>query len=477
MKRIIWFLAIPAVLLNACKDPWEERFNGDILTTRTVWEILDSNGDYGDFVLLLQQTGLDTVLQRNTVFSVYVPERNSLAALADLSPEEIKPILSFHVANSIIYSSDVLESVPVKTIGGKQIFLERKDGEIVLNQDTRLLKGDIRAVNGVVNEIEKVLEIRPNIAEIIENEETFSYIAGFLEEGTEVFFDEQNSLPIGIDSIGRTIYDSLWVTTNDFFSENADIGSEDGSFTIFLAEDILLDTSRNGIYKEGYLATLPRFIIEGIYTEDDLPGELISVSGQKLSLTPGIYGFYRYASNGIAYKLASLEGINIPLSVTWEFTDVSDFDSIRGSRTTDYLPYYDQLQEIRVMEIDGGFSEFAYEIKSGALNRDYLKIGTESGTDADIEFDLPEIIASKYRLTINAVIRAADGALFDAYLNDKLVTAGVNLNGGIYQFEKIELGTVELKEATGNVFRIEIDGSSALKTKCYIDYLLFEPIN
>ena len=238
-----------------------------------------------------------------------------------------------------------------------------------------------------------------------------------------------------------------------------------------------MDTSRNGDFKGGYLATLPRFIINGIYAEDDLPQELISVNGQKLSLSADMYAFFGNASNGLAYTLRNLEGIDIPLTVIWEFTDVSDFDSIRGVRTTNYLAYYDQLQEIRITEIDGDFSEFVYEIKNGPLNRDYLKIGTVSGTDATLEFNLPEIIPGKYRLSINATIRAADGVSFDAYINDNLVSAGVNLNGGTYQFEIIELGVIDLTEAEGNVFVIDIDGSSALKTKCYIDYLLFEPIN
>jgi len=476
MRRLCTVTLFSVFLLNACVDPWEDRFNKEFQTTQTVWELLETNQEYSDFVALLKETELDSILRRSASFSVYIPERTSLESLSGLTTGQKKSILNFHLSNSIVYSSDVIESLSVKTLNGKQIFLERRDGEIILNQTTRLLKGDIRATNGALHEIEQLLELRSNIYEIIQNNVEFSSTADFISEGSEVFFDEENSLPVGLDSIGQTIYDSVWVTTNDFFSQYADLNSEDESYTVFLAEDSLLDSFQNGELKGGYLATLPRFITHGIYTEDDLPQELISVNGQKLFLPGEMYDFYKSASNGLVYKLNSLANIGVPLSVTWEFTDASDFDTIRGIKSTNYLDRIEALEEISVTEIDGDFTEFAYEIKNGALNRDYLKIGTTGGTSATIVFDLPQIIPGKYRLTINAIIRAADGIRYDAYLNGNLISAGNSLNGGTYQFELREIGTVEIMEAEDNVFSMVIDGSNSQLTKCYIDYLLFEPV-
>lgn len=463
-------------MLSACNDPWEDRFNGNIQEGQTIWELLSSNPEYSDFVNLLKETGYDTILNRNTVFTVFVPERSSLQSVLSLDQEEKTTVTGFHLSNSIIYSPDIDNITPLKTLCGKQLFLSKKGNEIYLNQDTRITKADIRASNGVIHEIEKVQQLKPNLLEILESDETLSQISDFILEDSYLVFDRENSLQIGIDSIGQTVYDSVWISTNDFFTQYADLSSEDNAYTLFLAENILLDTSMNGEYKQGYLVTLSKYIINGIQQEDEIEEVLFSVTGIPLTLTTDQYRFYANASNGVIYKLTDLEGTGIPITRTWEFTDISDFDSIRNVRNTDYLEYFDLLQELNVKNLSGGFTEFRYEIKTGTLNKDYLKIGTVSGTDVNLEFNLSDILPGKYFISVNASIRAADGIKYNAYLNDRLLAAGLNFNGGTYAFELREIGMVEIRQASGNTFTIEIDGSSSLNTKCYIDYLLFEPV-
>jgi hypothetical protein len=52
-----------------------------------------------------------------------------------------------------------------------------------------------------------------------------------------------------------------------FLKGYADLSSEDESFTILLADNISLDTSRNGQLKNGYLTSLQSYVFSGIYSE------------------------------------------------------------------------------------------------------------------------------------------------------------------------------------------------------------------
>ena len=476
MKRLLIILLTGSIILAACNDPWEDRFNKDIQTTQTVWEILNQDQDYDEFVQLLKETGYDSILQQSTVFTLFVPENSSLQTLSSLSLEEKTTIIGFHISNSIIYSPDVKGITPVKTLNGKQLFLELVNGEVMVNQDTRIVQGDIRAVNGVIYKIDKVQQIKLNIFELIQSDTSFSHIADFILEGSELIFDEANSLQVGIDSIGQTIYDSVWISTNDFFSQFADLSSEDQSFSVLLADNMALDTTENGAFLDGYLVTLPRYIFKGIFAEDDFNQGLVSVNGRSFAIPESDLSFYANASNGVIYTLNSVDNISIPVSLKWDITNIADFDSIRGIKTTDYIPYLNDMEDLRISSLDGAFLDFKYELKGGLLNGDQLKILTQGGTDASIEIDLCEILPGKYRLSVNALIRVADGITYDAYLNNKLISSSNNFNGGLYKNETREIGEIVVTESTGNVFRINIKDSSSTNRYCFIDYLLFEPI-
>lgn len=476
-KHIVLLILLGGILLWGCKDTWKDRFSGDPGSEMTVWEIISTKDDYQLFDSLLEKSGLDSVLMRNTVFTVFIPTASSLQQLISLSEDELIEELKFHISNSVVYSSDIEGMTMIKTLTGKQLFLEKKNGTILVNQNTPITYADIKAANGVIFEIESVQDVRPNLMDILKQDSDYGYIADYILSGTEVFFDEQNSIPVGIDTLGRTIYDSVWISNNEFFSDYADLSSEDKAFIVFFADNTILDTTQNGDYKEGYLTVLPRFIVRGLYQEDEISEDITTVVGTKLSLGPEKYNLDRKASNGFIYKLTELTDISVPVSVYWDFTAVHDFDSVRGIKSMDYLPYYESLTGMRVVNLEGGFSEFKYELQGGTLNGDYLKISTLGGTSVSLEFDLSDILTSKYMVSINATMRAADGITYDGYINDEMISEDNNFNQGLYSFATREIGEYTFTKSSGNVFRMDIKGDNAVHTKCFIDYLLFEPIN
>jgi len=432
MKKIkIILLGLLVVFATGgCDDPWEDRFDKDAIPESSVWETLLSNPQYSGFVDLLQQTGYDTILQRNTAFSVFVPTGSSFPDANNLTEEQKRNLVSFHISNSVLYSKDIRDGVSQKSLNGKNLFFESAEDGLQINKDVTLEKTDILASNGVIHEINQPLIFRPNLLNFIDQEEEFAYVAEFFEENTSLIFDQENSIPVGINDNGQTVYDTIWRASNDFFDEVADIVSEDQQFTMFLANNVLLDTADQGELKPGYLSGIGGFILDGFYEENDLGGMINAIDGKVLPLQNMEFNPVGRASNGMIYRLSSFAGLAIPKPFEWEITSISDFDSIRDDRMVNYASILDQLQGINVYDIDGTISTFSYAFDPRALNGDYLRIQTVAGTSASMDIHLPDFAPGEYNLQLNAMIRVEDGFTFDVYFNNELIKEDVTLRSG-----------------------------------------------
>ncbi|MCF8378952.1 MAG: fasciclin domain-containing protein [Bacteroidales bacterium] len=479
MKNILFLISgLALLLLNSCNDPWETRFDGNINPAdNTIWETIDANPAYNDFKNLLVETGYDSILKRNATFTVIIPGSEALSQLKDSSASVKKLTLSYHISNDIFFSKEMPLGHKLLTLSGKTLLFEKIGDKLMVNKDAEVTAVDIRSSNGVIHEINKVQLVRPNILEIIYSSPEYSYIADFFAQGTSQIFDQENSIPIGIDENGLTIYDSLWIQSNPFFSVNGNIGSETEQFAIFLANNTLLDTSQAGEYKIGYFAKFAGFLVPGNFDPLNLPEYFISADGSKIELVEGAYEFLQSSSNGPVFEIKDLKYYTIPKKLLWEITSVSDFDSIRGIKSYEYAPIYDQLTQIIFKDFSSGgsLSNAKYEKLTGPLNKDYFKVIPAPGTLVTMDIKLPDIIPGKYNITLRASKRATDGALLDIYLNNALIKSGVSLNGGLYTWEDFDLGDATFSLETGDILTFKF--IDAIKKRLDFDYLIFEPTN
>lgn len=470
-KTFLYLLGL-VLLTGSCSDPWETRFEKGGQPDQTVWQMLSGNGSYSKFRDLLEETGGDTLLQRNTSFTVFVVPDDYFPDLTGLDAGDKAGVAKYHLSNFILYSGNIVNGLTLKTLNGKRLTFTVTGEGYMVNYESLLLRTNLIASNGVIHEIDALQQVRPNLLEYLNQEEEYSYIADFFAEGTEVTFDRDNSVPIGIDEDGQTIYDSVWKQSNVFFTTMADLGSEDAQYTFFLASNELLDTVADGSYKSGYISNLANFIIDGVVFESELPGTFRAVNGFSLDILEGNYMQPVKLSNGWAYAINGFQGMRIPGKFTWEITEVSDFDSIRNIRTAEYASLYDRLQGIKVSELSGTFINLKYDFDPGALNGDYLKIVTESGTTVKIGIHLPDLLPAKYLVRMGGVLRATGGLAFDAYMNGELIGSKLNMNGGDLTWKIMDIGETTITSEKGNILTLDVTGG----TKGYIDYLSFEPV-
>lgn len=129
----------------------------------TVVDIAVANPDFSILVEAVTKAGLAGVLSGDGPFTVFAPTNMSFKALfkklgvsgvTDLTAEQLKPILTYHVVSGRVMSTD-LTTTSVATLNGQEIKIDISNG--VKINDSNVTTADISGTNGVVHVIDKVL--------------------------------------------------------------------------------------------------------------------------------------------------------------------------------------------------------------------------------------------------------------------------------------------------------------------------------
>lgn len=173
-KAIALLLAIPALGLGvaACSDDSDSNSNGDMggvtQTPTDAGNIVDVAADTPDLSTLVEAVtaaGLAETLQGEGPFTVFAPTNAAFDALPAgeldrlLEPankEELANILTYHVVEGEVMSSDLTDGQKAKTLEGGTLTVTI-NGKTVKINDATVATADVPASNGVVHVIDQVL--------------------------------------------------------------------------------------------------------------------------------------------------------------------------------------------------------------------------------------------------------------------------------------------------------------------------------
>lgn len=115
-------------------------------------------------VTAVKAAGLVETLQSEGPFTVFAPTNDAFAALPDgtldmlLKPEnkdKLVKVLTYHVIPAKVMSTDLKSGMNAKTVEGEDIMVDLSKGAMI--NDASVKKADIKASNGVVHIIDKVI--------------------------------------------------------------------------------------------------------------------------------------------------------------------------------------------------------------------------------------------------------------------------------------------------------------------------------
>jgi transforming growth factor-beta-induced protein len=147
-----------------------------VLLPPTVVDLAVANSSFTTLVSALTGAGLVPALSDSKgTFTVFAPTNDAFAQLASL-PEDLKPILLYHVLGSTVYANQVATGY-AKTLSSfmthpMDMYINTASG-VKINNTASVVVADVVGTNGVIHVIDKVL-LPPSVVGIAINNSTFS---------------------------------------------------------------------------------------------------------------------------------------------------------------------------------------------------------------------------------------------------------------------------------------------------------------
>lgn len=123
-------------------------------------------GSFKTLVAAVKAAGLVDVLKSDGPFTVFAPTDEAFAALPKgtvetlLKPEnkaQLVKILTYHVLPKKVGAAHIVDKrFRIKTVQGQRLLLNGRGGKVRVN-DANVVAADVKASNGVIHVIDKVL--------------------------------------------------------------------------------------------------------------------------------------------------------------------------------------------------------------------------------------------------------------------------------------------------------------------------------
>ena len=207
----------------------------------SILETLSSDTNFSTFVELVKQAGFEELLSSSQAFTVWAPNNEALALVsADVlnDPDALAQLIGNHISR-FSYGSTINENqVFVKMLNDKYIEFSNVDGQVTFG-GVDVLEQDVLTSNGIVHKMSSVLSVKPNIWGFLnDNIDQYTVLMEYFSQYNEILFDEARSVKTGTNTLGQTVYVSVFSSSNTQFKTIGDLSSEEDRFTfIGLGDD------------------------------------------------------------------------------------------------------------------------------------------------------------------------------------------------------------------------------------------------
>ena len=129
-------------------------------------DIAAGNKDFSTLVAAVKAAGLVETLKGKGPFTVFAPTNAAFEKLPKgtveslLKPEnkdKLVAILTYHVVAAKVMAADAVKLDKATTVNGADFTIGLKDGKVMLNGTSEVVKTDLAGSNGVIHVIDSVL--------------------------------------------------------------------------------------------------------------------------------------------------------------------------------------------------------------------------------------------------------------------------------------------------------------------------------
>jgi hypothetical protein len=413
-----------------------------------LWDAIRAESRYSDFVEIMEVYGMDTLFEKDISHTLFIPDNESLASLTDTAGLMVS-ILENHISETVFLIRNVQGVRKLENLGGKFPLVQQTPEGFSYDLIPIEYSSPLY-LNGLYYEIAEVAIPRPNLYEFTEM--FSSIIKQYIDLTDSVFIDKNLSNPVGFDSLGNTVYDSVFRVVNrferDFFPVSSEFRNRTATFILFTQEqyDVALDemaeilgpayTNHEDIPLPWQFNVLLPHTMKGSLFDDmleyhQLTDTMVSVTGDTVYLDPtNIDPESKYlCSNGYTYTYHSF---TVPRELYMGENRIEGeelIDSI-GANAFSWKP---------AVTVSGyvvaPIKQRATEASEKALVN--VSFPRNFNGQYNIEFHFTNIFPMKYRLEWRASYRPS--GLYSVYVNDQILETKDRFGRTITEFDTYNL--------------------------------------
>lgn len=262
-KRYMKWLLLSALfvpMLNSCSEDWDDHYenthivvNNPALKEVTVssGEYLAENSNFSQMYEFLQKQEVFSKLDSKNLFHTMLVVKNESFTLDNVdteSEEELIKLANSHVSDIALPPSNLHDGDRVLMWHQKFVSVGIDSTKVSTDVSRITFGGNavneiIKTTNGYIYVIDNMIVTPKSLKDLIDGlGEEYSIFKNLVQASGGQEFDREHSKPIGVDATGNTIYDSVFIYTNEFFdAKNFDLSSESLTATALIFSDEVIN--------------------------------------------------------------------------------------------------------------------------------------------------------------------------------------------------------------------------------------------
>jgi Fasciclin domain. len=484
LKQIIIGVLI-FVVFYSCRRDWNDHYSSNIKTVNgSVWDDVQKDGNLSQFVKYVKQYRLDTMFLKNdNVFTLFVPSNKAFTNYTGDSASTVI-LLEYIIAKYYIQSENIDGKRKIQTVGKKFPLFERYGSSMYFDGISLKFESPLYK-NGKYYIMDTIPYPKLNLYEYFAR--TNTVLKAFIDSRDTTLVDPERSTPIGYDSKGNVIYDTVPIKYNFFEAEYFPVSKESryntatfvfpksGDYNKSL-DSVALMLNKQGSPYSTYSdipigwqnkILIPYLLKYGVFENMLEPSEFVrtkdtlklkNILGDSVVINYSI-GQKTLCSNGYAYNY---QNFRVPDTV-WNGTvrfEGENLVKVTGQNTYDWVSGVNVSSTQTVSPIKGYFP--------GKTSNDsalLVRIPSNYKGEYSIEFNFGYLLPRNYLMVIRT--NYTYGGIFDIYVNNVKVIADFN-----YQSKNKYPAGVQFLSVTGKKYPSYFSKSLQLTSwVCFDQYI------
>lgn len=436
MKNIMisLFILVALVLFSCTEEKWEEHYeNIAPEVNQNIWDTLKTMDQFSEFVRFAEILKIDTLMESSNTKTLFIPTNEAFEDYLAGDTSELRKTMLYHISTTLFMLRNVTTERKLKTLSEKFVLI-KNTGNTFSYDGVEITDPSPIYKDGKYYTLSQVVKPKPNLYEFIKlNNSAF---LEYVDQHDSVFLNKEESVPLGFNEEGQTIYDSVYTIVNMFEEEFFPISKEFRDFTATMiipsqeqynqalqamAEDLggVFRTYKDIPTKWQYNVLLPELIHRGIYSgslesSDFLVRKLANIVGDSIKVDFFVDPGSKFTcSNGVTYEYDEFS-ISDTMYYGENIMEAEDLVYSIGSNRWAWI------EEEVIVTGETQIQPKKQKVVEIASNDTVVDVpfGTNWQGEYAIEFEIPDIFPAKYRFVWRSSYRTT--GKFAIYVNGEL---------------------------------------------------------